>query len=142
MQFWCAKRFILGCLQFRVRYRAHVLGVLYLVQGDLLGEGVLNVACATIGEVLPQDFELTKDLLDLEQYLFDNFGTAGDLQVIDVLRHDAYQLALLMPATELGIDLAGNEVALVPCYHAQLDAEGKGCVDQPGAGFVAMQHLL
>ena len=125
-----------------MRDRAHILRVLDLIQGDLLGGGVLNVAGATVREFLPHDFELTEDLLNFKQDLLHDFRAAGDLEVVDVLGHNADKLALFMSAAKLGVYLAGNEIALVPSDHAQLDTECQGCVNKPGAGLVAVQHLL
>ena len=71
-----------------------------------------------------------------------DFRAAGDLEVVDVLGHKADKLALFVSATELGVYFAGNEIAFVQGDHAQLDAEGQRCVNKPGAGLVAMQHLL
>ena len=72
---------------------------------------------------------LTKDLLDFGQDLLHNCWATCDLEIVNVLGHDADQLALVVSAAKLWVDLAGNEVALVAGDHAQLDAEGQGCID-------------
>ena len=77
----------------------------------------------TVGEVLPHDLELTEDLLNLGQDLLHNGGAACNLQVVDVFGHDAGKFSVLMATAELGVDLAGNKVALVASDRAQLDAE-------------------
>ena len=91
---------------------------------------------------LPHDFEFTEDFLNFKQNLLHDFRAAGDLEVVDVLGHNADKLALFMSAAKLGVYLAGTEIALVPGDHAQLNAEGQGCVNKPGAGLVAVQHFL
>ena len=96
------------------------------------------MAGATVREVPPHDFAFTENFLNFKQNLLHDFRAAGDLEVVDVLGHKADKLALVVSATELGVYFAGNEIALVQGDHTQLDAEGQGCVNKPGAGSVAM----
>ncbi len=65
----------------RMRDLSKVLGVIYLVQGDLLGGRVLNVACAAVLEIPPDDLEFTENLLNLSQDLPQNCRATTGIEV-------------------------------------------------------------
>ena len=50
-----------------MRDASHILGVVDLIEGDLLGADVLYMAYPAVGEHVPLDLELPKYLLKLGQ---------------------------------------------------------------------------
>ncbi len=80
--------------------------------------------------------------MNFGQDLLHNDGSACNLQVVDAFGHDAGEFYLLTPTAELGIDLAGNQIAPVAGGHTQLDAESQRCINEPVAWLVAVKNLL
>ncbi len=113
-----------------------------LIQGDLLGDWVLQMVYATVSEVLPQNLALTKDLLSLIKDKLNDLWLAIDLQVVTMLRRDALLFTVVPSAGKPRINLAGDEATLIASDHSQLHAECKGVVHQASAWLVAVEHLL
>ena len=119
-----------------------VAGEVDLVEGN--GEGLLalHMADATVCELVHVDFHLSEYFLDFANDFFDNFRFSCEFEVVNVLAHDACELASIMSIAKLRIDSAGDKAALVLCDPRQLHGEGSGCIDQARSWFVAMEDLF
>ena len=63
---------------------SHVLGIVDLVQGDLLGADVLNMPDSAIGEDMPFDLQLSKNLRVLREcaeWLLESLSISGHRHV-------------------------------------------------------------
>ena len=68
------------------------LRIRVLVQQDGFGCEVLPMPHSAVHEVVPFNFELTKDLFDLLQNLLDNLPHSCKLKVIHMLCHESNKL--------------------------------------------------
>ena len=67
-----------------------------LVQGDFLGDRVLDMTHTTVREYIPFDLELPKDFLKFRKNVLDWFAVAGALKVVHMFCHGGNKLTLIM----------------------------------------------
>ena len=75
-------------MQLGVRDASHVLGILNLVEGDLLRANVLYMANATICKYMPFDLELTEDLLLCREDMVYSLRRTRHLEVVNMRGQD------------------------------------------------------
>ena len=71
-------------MKLRVSDASHILGILDLVKGDFFGADILYMTDATIGEDMPFDLQLTKDLLKFGENVLSDCWSTCELQVVDM----------------------------------------------------------
>ena len=76
-------------------YGLHILSILDLIHGDLLGHQVLIVLYSTVGEVIPGYLQLSENLLDDFQNLTNPLLAASQLEVIDMYCYHCDQFGVV-----------------------------------------------
>jgi hypothetical protein len=118
-----------------------VLGILDLVERNFHSAWVLNVSDPAVGEVLLLDLQLAKNLTDLVDDELDFRRLTGDLQVVDVLAHQGFELAIAVKHAEFRIHLAFPHVAVLFRDLLELEGESARCINKPCPWFVAVKNL-
>ena len=127
MEVRVARIFGFGVLQLSVCYRPEVPGVEQLIQGDLLGLFILDVADTTISEGAPLDLEISEDLLDFGKDVPNHSGNTCQLKIINVFAHDGGQTTTVVLHAKLVVDLAGYQPTLIG-DSTKLDGESTRCI--------------
>lgn len=112
------------------------------IQSVLFGDGILHMADSAVGEIPPQDPELTGNLVGFGEDVLDDVWLSNHFQIVNGLRHDACQLSIVPLATEVRMSIAGDEAVHVARDHPNLHAERKVYVHQACTWFVTKEHLL
>ena len=111
MKLWIGE-FLGGTGKLRVCNRSKGRGELGLIKGNFHRFRVLDVLDPTVRERVPVYLQFPEDFLNLGEDEGDNRRFAGDLQIVDVLRHHACQPTGFMPEAKLGVDKTGDQSAL------------------------------
>ena len=139
---WSCLVFILCCTQFWVRYWPQIFCESDLVESDLFCSRVLFMTDSTIGEVVPEDLQLSEFCLQHSEHVLDDVVSSCDFQIVDVDGHQAYELAFLHFAAEFWVNCARDQSELVSCDRLEFHAEGFGSIDQARSGLVAVKNFF
>ena len=113
VQLRAAQIFSFRMLRLSVDNRPKAADEYNLIEGDLLGLLVLDVADSTIRENMPLDLEFAKDFLHFSEDFPDDAENSRELQIVDVLRHDCGHATFVMSHAELIVNLTGSNFAFV-----------------------------
>ncbi len=124
----------------------YVFYVGFLIQGQRVVPGIVDMANSTICELVPFDFELSELFFDLVDEPLNERSFSCHFQVVDMLGHHHDKLVVVIHVGLVHDDQSvvdGSRLESKSCRGlTELDAGRTGCVNQSSAWHITVQHLV